>query len=418
MKQSLTLALVLLALSAFPAHADEPDPAVDSGKVKAELSGYLETRHYGIFGHSTALEDKLTPLLTVLGKSFDDLGFHPSWSYGNTNRIRPTLKLRLGEKASVVVTPEAHSQHGFFGKSGDSVWDYISLERAYLTYTMDVFDFTVGKQVVAFGHGLLLNPTDLFLTRPPGDLRAEQPGVWAAKALFALTDAQNLTFVAALREEACCSPTLIARYDLDHDAFDGSAMVAWRKATEEVVFGLDLKGDVEVGLWAESTFTLNTADTSRWHFTVEGGLDYSFDVLSGWYFAIEWIYRGNGLEGGFGDAPASYLTESLTLDPKNRPQLLGSQYFLFLSRLTIDAKWSLQVLNLLNVRDPSGTVVTQVTWLPKGYLELTLGVNVNYGKTGGEYALTAPDSPMLPADVRGERLSPWVMVTLWGRFYF
>ena len=395
--------LALLALLVAPgAQAD------DLG-VTGELSGYFETRHAGIFGLDTDLETKLKGVPLI---DFDELGIHPSEQYGAINRLRPTLKLHLGEKATAVATVDGHSFHAFYGRSQDSIGDVVSVERLYLTFTDRSLDVTAGKMLFPGGHGLLLNPTDLFVERPPDDIRAELPGVWALRALYGFGESSSVTLIAATREEECCRPFVIGRYDLAIDETDGAATVAWDEGGDRVVFGLDVKSELEVGYWLESTFTLADLheDDIRWYFDVEAGLDYTFEVQSGLYLALEYLHRGEGLAG---DYTSTLLGAAVT----RRPNFLGKDYAALLVRWMLSSDWQLQVLNVLNVRDPSGMVVPQLTWLPMGALELTLGGSVTYGEEGGEYTMVIPESAPLP-DVRGDRLVPLAQVFLWGRYYF
>ena len=385
----------------------------------AELSGYFETRHTGVFGLDTDFESKIKSL--GLPIDFDTLGFHPSHRYGVVNRLRPTLKLHVGEKATAVATVEGHSYHGFFKRTQDEIGDVVSVERLDLTLSDGVLDVAAGKMLFPWGHGLLLNPTDLFVERPPGDLRAELPGVWAVKALFGLGTDQNLTAIVATHEDGCCHPFVIGRYDLQVGVTDGAATVAWDEGGDRAVFGLDVKSEAEVGFWVESSFTLADLkkDSPRWYFDVEAGVDYTFDVLDGLYVAAEYLRQGEGRS-------RDYTSTVLTADPKRRTAFLGKDYAALLIRWTINNDWQLQVLNLVNAHDPSGIVVPQLTWLPLGSLELILGANIAYGKKGGEYAMTIPDEVAVPGvgtvpapdSVRGERLVPLAQLFLSGRYYF
>ena len=428
--RSFWIAAALLACTPAPARAAE---------VEASFSGYLETRHFGVFGVSDSLK-----LLGDLGLvDFDAVGFHPDQQYGAVNRLRPTLKLKIGGNATVVATAEGRTSHGFFGRSINSVGDVVGLERLYFTLSLGKFDLLAGKMLLRWGNGLLTNPTDPFNSKSPDDLDAELPGLWGVRALVALTDVSNLTLAVAVEEGdvpgasvgrvgtgRCCGPVVVGRYDHTVGLTDLAVTFTWdkrpgldgRARDGLLVTGFDLKTEFEIGFWAEAAFTWDL-DAEEGFFSSELGIDYTFAVpkLEQLYVALEWIHQGDGVGSEWGDAgepPPDYFAATLSgLTGGKRRALQGTNYLLALVRIGIDSKWRIQVLNSLNLRDPSGTVAAQVTWLPTGYFEFVLGAQANYGRTGGEYALVVPNSAPLP-DIRGARLVPWASAYLWGRFYF
>jgi hypothetical protein len=112
------------------------------------------------------------------------------------------------------------------------------------------------------------------------------------------------------------------------------------------------------------------------------------------------------------------LAASLTGDDPVQRGLLGSNYLLLLTRLVLSTEWQLQWLNLANLRDPSGTSVLQLTWVPQGWLEVTAGAQALLGAAGTEFHPTIPDVPLVPATLRGERLQPSSIAWLWLRAYY
>ena len=384
-------------------------------QVDAGVSGYVETRHYGIFG----VDEALTQLGDLGLVDFDELGFHPDWQYGTVNRVRPTLKLHVGDNYSLVTTAQAAASYGFYQRAIAGVGDVVTLERAYLSVTKGPVDITLGKQLLRWGNGLLVNPSDVFNQRPPDDLNAERPGVWALRVLFAVGETSNLSLAVALDEAQCCQPVVIARSDTTVDLTDMAGTVVWDARNEDLLLGFDVKTEFEIGAWAEValTFDLAEADGSG-HLDVELGIDYTFDVLSGLYVALEWIHQGDGAGDEWsisGDDPPDYFAGFVG---GTRRGLAGTNYVLLMSRLMINTDWQVQVMNLLNLADPTGLAVVQATWLPAGFLEIVFGAQATYGTSGGEFTLEAPDSAFLPAEVRGARLVPVATAYVWGRFFF
>ena len=402
------------------------------GPVTGEVSGYAESRHQGVLG--------LDPDFADLAAVFPD-GYHPENRYGAIERLRPTLKLHVGQDATLVATGEARTAHGFFDTNQTELGDVVSVERFYLTATAEDWDHTAGKQNIVWGSGLLLNPTDLFNDKNPADLQAERPGLWALKSLWAVNDHTNLTFVAAMTEETCCAATVISRFDTTLDNTDLAVEAAWDAGREVGIVGVDVRTELTVGLWLEAAATVPKNSPSDTTTSVEAGLDYSFDVLQALYLAGEYMYQQSGLErpgeqfdlanlqasATAGSSPEAAFAESF----RNRRMFMGRHYGVAVIRLEIGSDWRAQLVNVTHLGDRTGLVVPQVSWLPAEAWTLTLGAQVTYGESGGEYTMTLPEltppqeqfisaaSPTLgPAlvSLQGARLTPAASVFLWGRY--
>lgn len=409
----LALAAALAAMSLAPG-------AAKADELGGSLSGYLEARVYGIFGVDEALAELASTLSTLGGLALPIQGdLNEKWAV--QTRLRPTATLRYGELASLKLTVEGHTSHGFFEHPMDSLGDVVALEQLVGTVTTGPIDLAFGKMVVAWGSGLLFNPTDVFNVRPPDDLNAERQGVWATRVTWGITDMMNLSIIAALDEEDCCDPTVATRYDVTVDLTDLATTVVWQDAEERLVFGFDVKSEAEVGFWAEANYSMDLTDPGAFgHIDCELGVDYTFDVLDGWYLALEWIRVGDGVD-------SSYIQNLVDSDTTSaRPMLSGIDYLMALTRLSIGTEWTVQLLNLTNLRDPSGLVLLNVGWAATGWLELTLGGTVTYGGSDSEFGLSVPDSLDVPGlgptpvseELRGARMVPRGTAYLWSRFFF
>ncbi len=436
--QVLTLAaLALTALTQAPGHA-LADAA--QGPVTGDVSGYLESRHHAFFG--------LDPDFADLSSLFPP-GFHPDKTYGAVERLRPTLKLHIGESATLVSTVEAHADHGFFDRPQHAVGDVVGVERLYLTATVGDFDHTFGKQNIAWGSGLLLNPTDLFNDKNPADLQAERPGVLGLRSLYALDDHTNVTLVVATPTGSgtCCAPTLIGRFDTTVETTDLALELAWDDAKQAGILGADVRTEYVVGLWAEAALTVPAHDMrdALDHNTtsVEAGLDDSFDILQTLYVAGEYIFQQSGQSHPGDQLDLAHLQAaatsggsagaSLSQSFAHRRMFAGRHYGVALVRLEIDHAWRAQVIDVTNAVDHTGLVVPQVSYMPADAFTFTLGAQIAYGPKGGEYTLSLPElTPQLetalpvvqpelgPALValQGARLTPIASVFLWGRYAF
>jgi hypothetical protein len=140
-------------------------------------------------------------------------------------------------------------------------------------------------------------------------------------------------------------------------------------------------------------------------------LDYTFDLFQGLYLAVEWMHHGAGQRG-------DYVAGVLGADSSERPVFLGQDYAVGIARLVFDMDWSGSVVSITNLRDPSGALVGQLTWLASDWMELIVGGTWNYGDGESEYGLALPAGPMVPPSLQGERVTPEASVSTWARFYF
>jgi hypothetical protein len=401
-------------------------------KFEAQIKGYLETRHFGVFGVDSSLA-KLNGMQLTFDENgvliadgpkidLDAAGFHPDEQYGVINRVRPSLRLLIGENTEIVTAVLGQSQHGFFGRSYDKIGDVVSVERLYLSIAGDNFDLLIGKQ--DFGGwlhtGLLANPTDIFNDTPAGDLQAEIPGYWSVQGIWGVTNNTNIILAAVAREESCCKPAIVNRLETTIGKTDMGFVFTWDNLNELLVGGFLLKTEFEIGAWLEASWTHNLQSEDG-HIELEMGIDYSFSVLQQLYLAIEWIHQGNGVGEEWGlnnDTPADYFSLMRdSLGSGSRSQFMGTNYLVALARLSINSKWQVQLMNILNIGDPSGFAVLQLTWLPIGSLAFQAGAQVTYGKDGSEYAITVPKDPLYQ-NFQGARFTPEATVYLWGRYYF
>ncbi|NUN16439.1 MAG: hypothetical protein HUU55_22655 [Myxococcales bacterium] len=372
--------------------------------MSGSFFGYLEARYHAVFG----VDGKLAKLPL----DFDNLGFHPGETHGLILRARPTAKLLIGENVEMSATAETISYHGVFDRNQDEIDDVVSIERLYAAISRGPVDLTLGKQTMPWGSGLLLKPTALAQSVPATDLRAEREGLWAARLYVATTDEAGFTFVAATPEDTCCSPTVLGRFTIDFAKTGLSAQVAWLDATDDVQVGLDFKTELELGFWVEAAYSVHMAEQADvGTLEAEAGVDYTFPVLLGWYVALEYLHHGSGIAD-----KDDYITRGL--QGQKRSLFLGTNYGVLLSRLMIDADWQFLLVSMLNIGDLSGMAAPQVQWLVTDQIDLSVGGNLTFGSSGGEYTLEVPTLPFVPPDLVGKRIVPAQTVYAWLRYYF
>ncbi len=390
--------------------------------VDAETLGYIELRGYGYLGQGNlkdiqSLGSALTQ--TTTGNGSNALGFRPDKSWGAVTRTRPTLKLHFGEQ-TLVATPQAVTTHGFFQRSANELQDIITIERLYLSLSRGDFDVSIGKQLLTFGSGLLLNPTDTFNQRNLSDLNAELPGVWATRVLWAPSDTSNIQLAVALDERVCCAPLAFLRYDTTISETDIATLATYNGPKNRLDLGVDIKSEWVVGAWIEAVASFDLRDERALNVssTFELGVDYSFDVLQGLYLAMEWIHQGSAPGGAWrlpNDPKPNYLMQRLQ---GQGTTLLAPNYLVLLSRLSINEELQANLMGLLNIADPSGIALTQLVYWPTGATELIAGIQYAGGAEGTETNMVIPRIQLVPESLRGQRLNPQWSFWLWGKVFF
>jgi hypothetical protein len=367
--------------------------------------GYFEGRYQYFFGFDPELET----FLQSIDPGFSDRGYHPEQPHGGIFRTRSILDLGFSETQSVNLAAQAYWSLGFFERSQNAFGEVASLERASYTTSGAQYDLTLGKQALTWGSGLLLNPTDLFFQSAPGDPWQERPGVWSIRHVQDISEESSLTTVLALDDD-CCKTVGIARFEWTMDTWDLATQAGWRQEHNEVSIGVDVKGDVEVGVWLEAMVTYGV-DLDHWQFDGELGVDYTFDLLNGLYLAVEWLHSGAGVE-------EDYLMSLLGGKMNERSVFLGLDYAVALARLTFSSDWAFSLVSVNNVRDPSGSLVGQLTWMVSGWIEFIVGGAWSYGDSESEYGLSFSDANMVGPGLLGSRLAPEAFLSSWVRIYY
>jgi hypothetical protein len=421
------LALLLVGLVAGPAGARE---LWQRGEAKLEVTGSLRELVQGTRGtRNSEFEQVLAanPVSCSLVASFPDC---PVWETVNETPVVTSLtrlRLRFDARAtrhlSAVVSFDDEWRAGrldtFESELGralrpppfdDLTWNLVarhnfdwqqSLYRAYLFFESEHLELTVGRQRIPWGVGRLWNPIDRFNAIGPLAIQAdESPGVDAVKArwLFSgFTYAEAVYALGHTRDDTRFAGRL---HGVLHDV-DYSAMAGLFEQAPTVGFDLasnlwNAAGRLEV-VWTDPARRVRPFDTLRAdslpaYWQVVASVDYNFDIGTGLYTLVEYLYNGNAL--GFGRGAADGLLglfqerdQATPLGPMrvvapgsadlfggsqvvtNAPHLTGAQ-------LSYDLTPELRgtFLTLYDWQGRSASFFPALTYSPTGWLELTLGV--------------------------------------------
>jgi hypothetical protein len=173
----------------------------------------------------------------------------------------------------------------------------VDLKKLYLSVYMPMADISVGRMIVNYGRGTVFSPVDLFSAVDTGDIALGRTGNDALRVLFPLGNFSGLDLVSTIAsspEQSIAGGRLFG-HALDWD-FGLSAFRDGRSSSGgngDLVFGLDLKGDIEFGVSAEALarlpFEAGSPDPSEAVYSLMAGLDYS--IKGQWFFDLEYLWN-------------------------------------------------------------------------------------------------------------------------------
>ena len=248
----------------------------------------------------------------------------------------------------------------------------LDVDRAYLKLYFSKFDLTLGKQRIAWGNGLLWNPTDVYNEIDPFDPKGEREGVSALHAYIPLSNTASIATVLAFGDTVDD-----ARVSMKASAVPfgiDCAVSVTKDATKQWIYGLDLKGELKVGYWLEGAYFRATDDD---FYKVECGLDYTFGFGNGIYLALEFFHDSSGFE----KLDKGAFTKLLTREREN----LSRNYLYMISQYQISDFASIRPAFILNADDRSFILLPTFSYLLFTDVEVIVGANIFGGKEGGEY---------------------------------
>lgn len=270
-----------------------------------------------------------------------------------------------------------------------SLGDRQYLNHAYVSVYAGPFTVTAGKQHLAWGRGLVFNPTELFRPKALYDPGYDREGVGALNATLT-TGVLSDVSVVYVPSDVWRTSDKVVRVRTHLGGFDLSALAAelWqRDLTVAVVtpfptalrhrrtFGGDVSGELlGLGVWAEGTWS-ERAGTEWVEFTVGGNATLPGDVLVN----VEGYYDGRGQAG----APYP-LEDWLAVAVGDRRTLGRGLLFAAISRPTGDLL-TLSLAGLSNVGDGSAALLPNARYSFAENVDLFVQAIITIGPDGTEF---------------------------------
>ena len=294
-------------------------------------------------------------------------------------------------------------------EDGDCVW-YHRLDRLFLSMQPEFGVFTIGRQAVTWGNGLLFNPMDLFNPFSPADIERDyKVGDDLISIQFPVSRVGDFQFLYVPRRDPISG-------DIQWDQSSLAGKLHFARGTtefdimtaihyEDTVIGLGSTGYLGDAAWrldAVWTFLREDRGTED-YLSLVANMDYSWVWWKkNFYGFLEFYFNGLGDDRytvAFADPDLSERLE------RGEAHTLGRAYLSGHIRIELHPLFNVYLTAINNIADPSGILQPRGVWDMTEDIQITFGGTVYYGQQGTEYGgftlpgtnllSTAPDSAFL-----------------------
>ena len=261
-----------------------------------------------------------------------------------------------------------------------SVGIYHNLDRAFVQYSTDFADFSIGRDAIAWGSARIVNPTDVVAPYTYDQLDTEdRVGVDAIRVRIPIGIMGEIDtgYIFGNKFDFHKSAVFL-RTQLNAVETDFSILLL--EFQRDLLFGLDItRGIGGAGFWLETAYVFtqppdNDTDASKNYLRSSVGFDYSFGGET--YAFIEYHFNGAGAKN-----PQNYLTNlERSAYTRGGVYLLGRHYLVpgFTHQLTPLVSFSGQML--FNLSDPSTFVAPHIAYNIAEDIHLSVGGFISIGK--------------------------------------
>jgi len=228
---------------------------------------------------------------------------------------------------SQIVGPAEPGLFALLSSNGAAV--QVDLRQLYLAIYTPLADLSMGRQIVSFGVGTFFSPIDAFTEPTLSDLNYIRSGSDVVRIDAGFGELSGLEAVSTVTDSADTLTSALKLYT-NLAGVDLAGVVMYRGTRDELLAGVDFKGDLLLGVYGEAVEHFSLASQARWF---EGmlGADYSFgDQL---FLTLEGYYNGNPV--AVGSLNAAQIASAGSL-------FLNEYYLYFASRLVLNDLMSLQ----------------------------------------------------------------------------
>jgi hypothetical protein len=318
------------------------------------------------------------------------------------NRARVELGAKPAPNAYLNLTTDFMTLHGDLSRAkallpADSVFsERVSLDRAYMRLSFRRWQLIAGKQRIAWGQSLRWSPFDVFNRINLLEPTEEKPGINAFRLSLPLSATNVIESVIIPQNDLDTSSYGFRSYfnilNIGFEAYAIKNAISKDIPTGRLyrdIFGITLKGDLEVGWWFEGAYVSEGEELkakgekkkssaipeSRFEMVI--GSDYTLPLGDGLYLMLEYRYNGAGES----EAQKYDYSQLLT----DRRPLLGRNYISLMIRYNFSPQLNSVIIYTANLDDQSGILIPNLQYQVFQDVQMILGSNLFLGE--GEYHL-------------------------------
>jgi hypothetical protein len=221
----------------------------------------------------------------------------------------------------------------------------LDIRKLYASLFLPFADFSVGRQIISFGQGLVFSPTDVFSSVNILDLSLRRHGSDVARVRVPFGDLSGIDAIAKLTSRKQGTAAALKAYS-HVGSFDLAGIGIFRGAENEVITGLTFKGDLVAGVYGELVEHWRQAGVRS--FVGMLGADYSIE--NDWYFAAEYLYNERADKTG---TPASWSIIQTSIP------LLDHHYGFITARYKINDIMNVSASAIADIPAKSGIITAQ-----------------------------------------------------------
>lgn len=399
------IGLVLLPLTALPFNAWAE--LTWQGQLRAQGVASLrdgedalsqnEDQHSFIDG---ALDGRLNLQYQATPSFFMECSYEAAIGGGQTRRALQALDAPSGSPFSTASSYPDDSRQLFsltgLLKEDSDVIAYHRMDRLFAVLQTDIGSFSLGRQALTWGNGMLFNPADLVNPFAPSDIIRDYK-VGSDMALYQVTTNRindvQLAVVPRRDEETgeVETSTSTAGVKLKFTALENDIDLYLMRNYEDTVYGLGINRFLGSALFRSDIIVTDAGDQAGTYLSAVANLDYSWTWASkNWYGLLEIYYNGLGH-----DTPQEAFQDPATLERLARGDLFatGRWYIDGMLQYEVHPLIHLYASAIVNLDDTSFLLQPRVDWSITSSLQLLGGCNIPVGSANSEYgSITFDDS--------------------------
>ena len=401
----LTAGLIFLFLAGL--HSTTQAELTWQGQLRTQGSASLrdgddtisqnENQHFFIDG---AFDGRLNLQYQATPSFFMECSYEAAISGGQTRRALQGLDTPSGSPFFTAPSYPDDSRQLFsltgLLKEDSDVVAYHRLDRLFAVLQTDIGSFSLGRQALTWGNGMMFNPADLVNPFAPSDIIRDYK-VGSDMALYQVTTNHINDFQLAVvprrdensgEVEASAST---AGTKLNFTALENDIDLYLMRHYEDTVYGLGINRVLGSALFRSDIIVTDGADQAGTYISAVANLDYSWTwATKNWYGLLELYYNGLGH-----DTPQAAFQDPATLKRLARGDLFatGRWYIDGLLQYELHPLIHLYASAIVNLSDTSFLLQPRVDWSITSSLQLLGGCNIPVGSANSEFGSITFDTP-------------------------